>query len=327
MSDIYKPNPEIPLSILPFLVDDNYGVDEDMGDISVTSLMKSTRQIVLGYRVPIVETAIDPGTLVASRRGTAVHDAIEKSWLKVHKLKDKLVQCGISKRVIDAIIINPEPTEDLTDKIPVYVEQRVIKEINGIKVSGKYDLVIDGYMTDIKNTTVWTYMTGRKDDDYKIQGSLYRWLNPEKVTEEQVKITLLFTDWSAKESKFTEGYPKYSVKEVLYDLMSYQETENYVNDKLNAIRLNYELPDDQIPLCTDKELWRTEPSWKFYGKADALRATKVFDDEASARRHQAEKGTGIVKEFKGKVRACNYCKAAPICMQRVSLIQDGSLEV
>jgi hypothetical protein len=75
---------------------------------------------------------------------------------------------------------------------------------------------------------------------------------------------------------------------------------------------------DALPRCTDEELWRSEPVYKYYSdptKTDG-RATKNFDSLIEANNHLTEKGKGVVKTVPGQVKACLYCRAFDICEQR-----------
>ena len=69
----------IPLAIAVWLATDDYSKRE--GSISVTTLMKPVRQIVLSARAAQVGRDMDVSVFTASRMGTAIHDSIEKAWL------------------------------------------------------------------------------------------------------------------------------------------------------------------------------------------------------------------------------------------------------
>ena len=74
----YANTSSVPLSLAVFLVTDNY--DHEENTISATALIKPLRQIVLSARVPEDMTPVDLVNLVPSRMGSAIHDAIERSW-------------------------------------------------------------------------------------------------------------------------------------------------------------------------------------------------------------------------------------------------------
>jgi hypothetical protein len=113
---------------------------------------------------------------------------------------------------------------------------------------------------------------------------------------------------------------------VKYELMSLRDTERFIKDRLNNLTQAKSMTQEELPDCTDDELWRSEPVYKYYADPNKLgRSTKNFDDYLSAHTHLANMGKGIVLEVKGKAKACNYCSANPICLQAESLRQQGLL--
>jgi hypothetical protein len=86
-------------------------------------------------------------------------------------------------------------------------------------------------------------------------------------------------------------------------------------------------PDHDIPECNEEELWRSEPVFKYYAKVEATgRSTKNFDTLLEAREHMSSKGgKGRIDSVPGVVKACLYCPAFSVCLQKDRLIADGSL--
>ncbi len=144
----------VPLSLAVFLATDTYDHNDDPNTISATSLLKPIRQLVLSARVPQEDAVVDLIQMVASRMGTAIHDAIERSWTENHNTA--LEALGYPKKVIEKIRINPSK-EDLTDDcIPIYLEQRAYKKVGRFQVSGKFDFVGEGRVEDFKTTSTFT---------------------------------------------------------------------------------------------------------------------------------------------------------------------------
>ena len=148
---IYTNNTNIPLSMAVWLATDSYDYSDDPNQISATSLLKPIRAIVLARQNKELDKVAEISGLVASKMGTAIHDSIEASWLS-DKLQDTLKALGQSDKVIKRIKVNPLPEELEEDTIPVYMEQRVSKDLLGFKISGKYDFVINGRLEDYKTT-------------------------------------------------------------------------------------------------------------------------------------------------------------------------------
>lgn len=314
----------VPLSLAVFLATDNY--DHDSETISVTTLIKPLKQVILASRVPQEDALVDISNLVSSRLGTAVHDGIERSWLNGYK--QAMEALGYPQRVIDRVLVNPTPDQLYDGCIPVYLERRSSKQVEGRTVSGKFDFVGEGRLEDFKNTTVFTWVNNTKDDDYVLQGSMYRWLNQDIVTADTMAIQFIFSDWSAAQAKAgSPKYPPQRTMEKVYRLMSIQETEAFVINKIRAINAFWNAEESAMPACTDSDLWRKEPQFKYYKNPQkTARSTKNFDNKQDAYIQMAQDGNvGIVREVPGQVTACKYCPAFAICKQKDDLIAAGDL--
>lgn len=318
LTNIYN----LPLSVSVFLASDDYDYVKEEWTISATSLLKSTRQIVLNSRLEHETLAMDISSLVSARMGSAYHSAIENAWLDPQKALEKL---SVSSKVRERIKINPESVKP--GDIPVYIEQRNSKQVGRWTITGKYDLVIDGQLEDFKSTSVWTYLNQTNADKYSLQGSIYKWLNPEIITSDYLQINYLFTDWSANQAKGGGNYPSLRVLSQRYPLLGLQETERFIKNKLRELELNWDKPEEELPLCTDEELWRKESVWKYYSKEDAAKASKNFDNPHDAAFYLKQKGKGYIKEVQGEVTACKFCSAFTLCSQKDDLIASGELKI
>lgn len=319
----------IPLSLAVFLATDNYDYSNEVAHISATSLLKSVRQYILSSRVPTEDAGIDLGDMVSSRMGSAIHDAIESAWVDADKRERALQLLGYPKSVIDRIKINPskEELKANEDIIPVYLELRSKREIDGFTVTGKFDFVAEGRVEDFKTTSTYTAMNNTKDADYILQGSIYRWLNPDIITSDTMAIQFIFTDWSGAKARTDPNYPQKRFQTRVFNLLSLQDTENFIRKKLALISKYWNANAEDIPECTDAELWRSEPIWKYYKNPEKLsRSTKNFENKQEAYIRLAEDGgVGIVKEVPGQVVACKYCPAFTVCNQKDFLISNGDL--
>jgi hypothetical protein len=94
--------------------------------------------------------------------------------------------------------------------------------------------------------------------------------------------------------------------------------EQFITHKLSQINKYKDSPDEEIPFCTDKELWRSETTYKYYADpAKTIRATKNFDDKSEAHAYMASKGgKGVIIVVPGEVKACDYCPAFSVCKQK-----------
>jgi len=321
----YLNRSNVPLSMAVFLATDNY--DYEPGVISVTKLIKPLRQIILAGRVPAAEAKVDIAGLVKSRMGQAIHDSIEQAWLKNYKQSMK--DLGYPEKVIARVRVNPDPKTVKDGDIPVYLEQRKYREVFGKKVSGKFDMVADGRVEDFKTTSTFTWVNGTKDADYRLQGSLYRWLAPDIITDDTMAINFLFTDYMPARATNDPKYPQSPTPQKLIPLMSLDETDAFVKNKLRVIETFKDAPEEDLPLCSNDELWQKPPVWKYYKNPQKLgRATKNFEDKQEAyNRLAADGGKGVVIEQPGEVQACKYCPAFPVCSQKDSLIAQALLRI
>lgn len=321
-------NSNVPLALAVWLVHDEYDYINEPNYISVTRLMKPLRHLILPSRVPdSVKVPVDVEDLTASAMGKTLHDGVEKAWVKGYK--KNLAKLGYPEEAIARVLINPEPEDLKPDSVPVYLEQRAMRKITvkGVEytIGGKFDMVAEGIVHDNKSTTAYTWLYGTKDDDYKLQGSLYRWLNPDKITEDFIRICFIFTDWQKAQAKQNPNYPQ---KRLLYKdipLMSLEETEAWIVDKLTKLSVFKDQPEEKLPECTPEELWLSDPLYKYYSDPTKTsgRSTKNFDSAKEAQAFMIERaGKGVLITVPGTAKRCGYCDAFPICSQKDKYVHD-----
>lgn len=327
-------NGNISLSLAVWLIDDNYDYlsGKDFAEyISVTTLMRPTKQIVLGRRVPMAERVEDVEDYISRALGNAIHAGVELAWKKNFRRNLKLL--GHPESVVDLVRINPDDAERkaMPDMIPVFMEQRGYREVNGVTIGGKFDLVADGHVEDNKSTSAYGWVFGTRDDENRLQGSLYRWIDAAqempKITESFMRVNYIFTDWQKAQARQNEKYPQSRVAHKDIALLSLEDTELFVKAKLFDIKKNHNLPESQMAICSDEDLWRSDAKYKFYSdpaKANVpgAKSTKNFDSLSDANRHRAEVGKGIVKIVPGEVKRCPYCPAYDVCEQRKQYFAD-----
>lgn len=256
--------------------------------------------------------------------GQALHAGIEKAWKENYAGALKLL--GYPEKMIKRVLINPTPEQlKITeDPIPVYLEQRALRKItvNGITytVGGKFDMVCEGRVTDTKSTSVWAWILEdkRRMEDYKRQGSIYRWLNPDKITEDYIRINFIFTDWNKGDATYKANYPPRRLMHKDIPLMALMETEDWIREKLSLVTKHIKTPEEKLPECTSEELWMSAPKYKYYSDPTKTtgRSTRNFDNLREAQAFMAEKGKGTIVTVPGAPKRCSYCAAFPICSQK-----------
>ncbi|QPG06989.1 hypothetical protein IT774_07750 [Salinimonas marina] len=318
-------NSNLPLSISVWLAHDNYDHDDRSNHISATSLIKPLKQLILSNRVENTAKEDIVG-LIPSRMGSAIHDGIERAW--VDHYAENLKKLGYPQRVIDRVRVNPtaELVASDPDIIPIYLEQRAEKEVDGFIISGKFDFIGDGRVEDFKSTSVYTFINGTNDEKYILQGSIYRWLNPEKITRDDMAIQFIFTDWSGARTR-EPNYPNSRTAEKKLLLQPIKTTDAYIRQRLATIKKYWDKPEAEIPPCDDEALWRKPTTYKVYKDDKAKRAMSggVFNSDHQAARVFAMQKGGVVKTFPGEVVACRFCKAFDICKQKQQYLDSGEL--
>lgn len=298
---------------------------------SATSILKSTKQLILSERVEKIE--IDVISFLHSKKGTALHDSLE-AFIKSDKFIPALKNLGLLK---DNDFIEVNPKEPINNCI--YTEKRFYKDISfwfdtPLMLTGESDLIINSKVFDFKETSTFTYSKQTKFKDYQLQGSIYRYLSNGLITEDTMSIIYFFKDW--QENRYIldpENYPSSAIFEQSIPLLSLEETEEIIKNKLNLYFSLKSLNEQYLPNCTKEELWQEESVWKYFSKPDSTKATKIFkptdypDPKQEAFNYQRFKGKGIVKEFESIPKACTYCNAASICVQRLNYFNNFIEEV
>lgn len=310
-------NIALPLAV--WCVNDSYDYDSRDNYISVTSLLSPVKKTMLTKLFP--KETYDITDFCSARRGTAIHDSIEAAWK--NNFKENLTKLGLdSNYEINPKVPNPELKQ-------IYIEQRSQIEIDGWIIGGKFDFIVDGTLHDIKSTSVVSYTSGNKVKDYTLQCSIYRYLNRDKITNNDTfGINYVFTDWSLSKYKAdTSGtYPATPILTVYYDYLSIEDTENYIRNKINLLNTYKDSKsEDELPDCPLEDLWVSDPVYKYYqtvlpNEEDyaTRRSNKNFTSEEEALAYWKSKGKGIVIKVIGKPRKCLYCPAFDNCKQKDS---------
>jgi len=323
---------DLPLAV--WLLQDGYksgAKDAPPGELlSVTTLMKPTRQLILQRKVDMTQETMDISEMVAARRGHAFHDSIERSWTE-GDWQSAMRKLHYPQKIIDTIKINPKKEDLQPGDIPIYLEHRGFKTFEDIVVTGQLDFLIGKAYRDFKSTSTFAWTSGSKDGDYVLQGSLYRWLLPDMIQDDTMRIEFIFTDWLKYRAKADPKYPQAIVGHREYALMGLKETEDWLHFKLDNIRSNARKGQDKMVRCTDKELWRQADSYKYYSDPKTAssggRCTKRFDSPTDAELHRQAKGKGVVIKEAGEVKACLYCPAFTACEQRKEYFKDDGSSV
>lgn len=318
---------DLPLAV--WLLQDGYNSGADKAPpgelISATTLLKPTRQLILQRKVDQSQETIDLADLIASRKGHAFHDSVERAWTEGNWQK-AMRRLHYPQSIVDKVRINPDPKTVKDDELPIYLEKRGFRPFEDVVVTGQMDFLVGKAYRDFKSTSTFAWTSGNKDQDYILQGSIYRWIFPELIQDDVMRIEFIFTDY-VKYLARNPKYPQSSIAHREYAMLSLKDTETWIHDKLNEIRVNAKKKQDQMVECTEKELWRAEDKFKYFSdpakaQVPGARSTKNFETAVEAETHRQQQGKGVVVKVPGEVKACLYCPAFLVCEQRKRYFAD-----
>ena len=322
---------DLPISIAAWLAHDAYVPNHDI--ISATQLIRPTRQLILSYRLEqgiipnVIAEPVDITQMLKSRKGTAVHEGIENVWKDPERRNKALLALGYPEKSLSRFKVNLDPDALTKNDIAVYTERFCEREhSSGYWIGGTADFVLRGRVQDFKNTSTFSYMDAAKDVKYQLQGSIYRWAMPEIITEDEMDIIEMYDDWSAAMT-FKKDYPPSNIVIKPIPLLSIKATDKFIERKVIELIEFMEIPEPDLPYCSDEDLWRKNDVYKYFSKATNKKSSGNFDtyEEAMvAMRNNG--GVGEVRTVKGKAVACRFCNARPICSQAKHLKAIGELD-
>jgi len=273
---------------------DNWG-----SDYSVTGLLRPAREIMLQrrHKDDIDDQPFTHDKLVKnlkSFKGTAIHNHFEYMLRRfMNKNKNK----------------------------GYFIERRIWDRINGRKVSGKFDAFLNGCLYDWKTTSVWKRIFGDWTD-FERQLNLYAYLlGICGVEVKMISIIAWYLDWDKMKTWSDPEYPKGEIEQIVYsDLWTTKQQKEFLYNRIDHMKANEEKPDDELDLCTDKDMWAKPTSYAVMrpGQKRAV-ASKGLDTKAKAvayikKATQDDKDTFTVEERPGLHTKClDYCQAAPYC--------------
>lgn len=217
------------------------------------------------------------------------------------------------------------------------VEQRLFAEINGVKVSGQFDMIpaIDQRLTDFKVTSVWSVKdaleNGKQEwaDQLNLLAALCD-LNGISIDPVSAQIIAVCRDWRQNEALRYDDYPARAVT-IPISLFTPEYRLGFLE---NRVALHKKAHEGDFPPCTASEMWERDPTYAVMkeGRKSALR---VLDTEQDARNWCIEKSLGsihqgqfLIKEKHqielrpgSRVRCEQYCPVSNVCQQYKEYLQ------
>lgn len=155
----------------------------------------------------------------------------------------------------------------------VLTENRVGTTINGVTLTGQYDLIEDQILHDYKYISVWSYIYGA--DEWELQSNVNRYLLYKNGIEiKGLKNILLFRDFTA--SKAGKGnYPKTPAITVGIDMWTIEQAESYIKERLKLFDEASRQPDEKLIKCSDQERWYDQRK-KIFRKCEKFCSVNKF---------------------------------------------------
>lgn len=272
------------------------------GKLSTTTVIGPIRKAVYAIMYPESVEAQDVSTLLASAKGTAMHEGMTRALTAY----DSGYTC----------------------------EQRIETEIAGWKISGEFDILTPNkQIKDLKFVSNYNLKKLQEDMQviepgmsieelyvkaptyfkYQAQLSIYYYL----LNDPQVKPygSILFSLNNGSDMG------KYKIdSEVTFPLWPKEVTEEFITNRVQQIKQH--LDNGTLPLCSDVERGYNPPSYKlerYYPNSNSTRTVpgSKFDNEADFREFVRTKGKPGDNEVitEASYSLCNYCQFSSICNQ------------
>jgi len=306
-----KGKPKYDYTTIPILRDAFWQYSQfnysNMGaDYSITELLNAPRVVQLKHRYqeqinarPFNHDRI--AKLKASFRGTAIHNEFKNNFyrfLQSHKDKGYLI------------------------------ERRIWDRINGRKISGQPDAWYNGALYDLKTCSVWKKIMA----DYKKweeQLNLYAYLLATCNVDTSVIFVLAwYTDWNGESMVRNPDYPPDDIDLIHIPLWTPDKQHNFLYKRIDLMKKNEPLADEELDLCTPEEMWAKPTVWAVMkkGQSRALKA-KGMDTKEIAQEfinNHKDRDVLYIDHRPGERTMCeNFCDVTPWCNQYHQYKQEG----
>lgn len=286
----------LPLPIKFWLEHDEYDYDSRANAFSASSLVKSVKKTALSREVihsKDIQVSMDISDYVGSRRGTAIHTAIEVATERKADEGWNIIQ-------------------ELRLEYPL--------EVDGTEyiITGKFDALIDGVPTDWKTESTYSFGDEIKHKERIEQLSVYAWLchrNGYACSSTVGDYVHIFTNWLQSAAAASDSYPQAPIIPVRIPLMQREEVEEWMRER---IRQHTDTIDPNTLTCSRDDLWLGEPVWQYFATDTSKKASKNFTGKTAyyaAMAHKNQKGKGVIKIKPQQATACGWCLGRFNCNQ------------
>ena len=297
----------LPAPFVSIATNDDY--DKGPADYSVTELISSPRRRQLMIRHDN-EIVVDVARLYYMVRGKLTHKVLEEG--------------------------------DQTNAIHEYrfYITLVLPDGKMVVVSGCVDRLDEHWgeyrIIDWKETSVFSFLLGEKEE-WVAQGNMYIYgMGQEGFLIPYAEINALLRDHMERRAEFDADYPADPVVKVPIPIWPTTKTLDYMLERCRLHEAAKDVPDDDLPFCTDAEMWAKPVSYAVirHGrpKADRVLPSKDEAYEWLARKFGvkreylqvvAGKKYRIEERPSERVRCARFCLAAPFCNQHQEYLKEA----
>lgn len=238
------------------------------------------------------------------------------------RYKDKIME-PLSKSIRSFVGTATHKLIEMVEMDGLICEERLTIERSGYKVSGKFDILLldDLYnLQDNKITSFWKilYNPGGEEHWHE-QMNIYKYMIDKclNIKVNKISINAIFFDWHPALVKTVPKAPK--APEMTIDIPMWPDAkiEKFLDKRIELHKKAQELPDDAIPICTQKERWHNPKKYILYkeGNKTPSKSFYNYNEMNKFRLAWLKKGVEYRVEVKDAVdnRCTQYCFANGYC--------------
>jgi hypothetical protein len=199
------------------------------------------------------------------------------------------------------------------------LEQRLVYSVEDRIISGAFDIFLDGEIYDIKTCKTWKTVFDPGMIEWHEQQNIYAWLlHQQGIEVKALNIIAIYLDWIVTKAAHDRTYPQDPCVLLKLDLWPWEQTENFLRDRIRLMKHYEQTPDDELPECTREERFEDPTVFKCFKNKEAKRSSKNCDslDEAiKYMKNTAGFGNGSYVEavYAVRKRCERYCEVNEHC--------------
>lgn len=213
------------------------------------------------------------------------------------------------------------------------IERRLCSVVDGIRVSGRFDALYNNeILYDIKSTKVYKAMKGDYTD-WETQLNIYDWmLFQDGIDVKHLRVFMVLLDWNQGNVWKNPNYPTTAISTIPISRWDRTKQAAWIMTSIDIWKSSRNLMDKDLPLCSRKDRWASNPTFKLFRSKKMKRATKTFTTKERAEAYFSVCKTkdatkwkdGFIKEeSEGLWRRCEkWCDVSEHCNQYQNKI-DG----